>query len=59
MKKEKVKGEYFRRLRLLLKSRLYSGNLIKAINAWVVAVVRCGRMVRWCGRMDSERINWD
>ena len=31
--KEKVKGEYFRRLKLLLKSKLYSGNLIKAINA--------------------------
>ena len=31
--KGKVKGEYFRRLKLLLKSKLYSRNLIKAINA--------------------------
>ena len=38
--KEKVKGEYFRRLKLLLKSKLYSGKFIKAINAWAVAVVR-------------------
>ena len=35
--KGKVKGEYFRRLELLLKSKLYYGNLIKAINAWAVA----------------------
>ena len=38
--KGKVKGEYFTRLKLLLKSKLYSGNLIKAINAWAAAVVR-------------------
>ena len=38
--KEKIKGEYFRRLKLLLKSKLYAGNLIKAINSWAVAVVR-------------------
>ena len=31
--KGKVKVEYFRRLKLLLKSKLDSGNLIKAINA--------------------------
>ena len=35
--KGKVKGEYFRRLELSLKSKLYYGNLIKAINAWAVA----------------------
>ena len=38
--KGKVKGEYCRRLKLLLKSQMYSGNLIKATNAWTVAVVR-------------------
>ena len=38
--KEKVKGEYFTRLKLFLKSKLYSGNLTKAINPWAVAVVR-------------------
>ena len=38
--KENVKGEYFTRLKLLLKSKLYSGYLTKAINPWAVAVVR-------------------
>ena len=38
--KGKVKGEYFRRLKVLLKSKLYSGNLIKAINVWAAAVIR-------------------
>ena len=38
--KGKVKGEYFRRLKLLLKWKLYSGNFIKAINTWAVAAIR-------------------
>ena len=38
--KGKIRGEYFRRLKLLLKSKLYGGNLIRAINSWAVAVVR-------------------
>ena len=38
--KGKVKEEYFRRLRQFSKSKLYSGNLIKAIKAWAIAVVR-------------------
>ena len=38
--KGKIIREYFRRLKLLLKSKLHSGNLIKTINMWAVAVVR-------------------
>ena len=38
--KEKVKGEYLRRVKLVAKSKLYGGNLIKGVNAWAVAVVR-------------------
>ena len=38
--KEKIKKEYLRRVKLVSKSMLYGGNLIKAINAWVVSVVR-------------------
>ena len=38
--KDKVRTEYFRRVKLLAKSRLYAGNLIKGINAWAVSVVR-------------------
>ena len=47
----KVKGEYFSRLKLLLKSKLYSGNVIKAINAWTVAVVRySASVVGWTAK---------
>ena len=38
--KEKVRKEYLRRVKLLAKSKLYGGNLIKGINAWAVSVVR-------------------
>jgi len=38
--KEKVEKEYLRRVKLVAKSRLYSGNLIRGINAWAVSVVR-------------------
>ena len=38
--KKKVKEEYLRRVKLVAKSRLYAGNLIKGINAWAVSVVR-------------------
>ena len=38
--KKKVKEEYLRRVKLVAKSRLYAGNLIKDVNAWAVSVVR-------------------
>ena len=38
--KKKVKEEYLRRVKLVAKSRLYAGNLIKGVNAWAVSVVR-------------------
>lgn len=38
--KEKVRQEYLKRVKLVAKSKLYGGNLIKAVNAWAVAVVR-------------------
>ena len=38
--KKKVKEEYFRRLKCLLKSELYAGNLIAGINAWAIGIVR-------------------
>ena len=37
--KEKVKTTYLKRLKLVLKSKLNSTNLINAINTWAVAVV--------------------
>ena len=38
--KKKVKEEYLRRVKLVARSRLYAGNVIKGINAWAVSVVR-------------------
>ena len=38
--KEKVSKEYLRRVKLLSKSKLYAGNLVRGINAWAVGVVR-------------------
>ena len=38
--KEKIKKEYIRRLKAILKSILNSGNTVKAINTWPVPVIR-------------------
>ena len=38
--KEMVRNEYLRRVKLVARSRLYAGNLIKAVNTWAVSVVR-------------------
>ena len=38
--KDKVKQEYYRRVRKVLKTKLNSGNVFKAINTWAVSVVR-------------------
>ena len=38
--KDKVKKEYYRRVRKVLETKLNSGNVFKAINAWAVSVVR-------------------
>ena len=38
--KDKVRDEYFRRVKLLAKSKLYARNLIAGINAWAIGVVR-------------------
>ena len=38
--KDKVRTEYLRRVKLLVKSELYGGNLVKGINTWAIGVVR-------------------
>ena len=38
--KAKVKGEYFRRLKKILKSDLNAGNVVTAINVWAVSAFR-------------------
>ena len=46
--KEKVRKEYFRRIRLILESKLNGGNVIKAMNTWAVAVLRySGGILDW------------
>ena len=38
--KDKIKKEYISRIRAVLKSKLNSGNIVKAINTWAVPVIR-------------------
>ena len=40
--KEKVKIEYIRRIKKLLRSQLNGGNIIAGMNAWAVGIIRCG-----------------
>ena len=49
--KEKVKTEYLRRVKLVAKSKLYGGHIIRAINAWAIGVVRySGGILEWSDR---------
>ena len=46
--KERFCAEYFRRLKRVLSSKLNGRNVIRAINAWEVAVMRYGAgVVNW------------
>ena len=38
--RDKVKGEYYRRVMLLARSKLDDGHLVSGLNAWDVGVVR-------------------
>ena len=38
--KEKISGEYLRRVKALARSKLYAGNLLRGVNAWALGVVR-------------------
>ena len=40
--KEKIKKEYFRRVKLMLKSKLSAGNVIMAVNSRAVSLLRYG-----------------
>ena len=55
--KEKIKKEYIKRLKAILKSELNSGNIVKAINSWAVPVIRYSAgIVDW---KNSELFNMD
>ena len=46
--KEKVTKEYFRRVKKILKSKLNSGNVVRAINSRAVAFIRYGAgLIKW------------
>ena len=46
--KEKIRKEYLRRIKKILKSKLNSGNVVAAINSRAVAVIRYGAgLIKW------------
>lgn len=55
--KSKVEKEYIRRLRKILKSKLNSGNLVKAINTWAVSLVRYGGGVIDWNQQELENLD--
>ena len=53
---EKINKEYIKRLKAVLKSKLNSGNTVKAVNTWAVPVIMyCAGIVDW---KDSEFAIW-
>lgn len=38
--KNRLKGEYYKHVTMLLRSKLYGGNVIKGINPWAVLKIR-------------------
>ena len=43
--KKKVKSEYIRRVKKLLRLQLNWGNVVAGMNAWAVGIIRCGAEV--------------
>ena len=49
--KDTLRAEYFRRVRLLVRSKLYGGNVIKGMNSWAVSVIRyTAEIIDWTKR---------
>ena len=55
--KDKVKKEYYRRVRKMLETQLNSGNVFKAINTWAVSVVRYSAAFLGWSRLELEEID--
>ena len=48
--KEKVKTEYYRRMRKILETKLNGGNIITGINTWAISLLRyCAAFLDWTG----------
>ena len=55
--KNKVKKEYYRRVRKVLETKLKNQNVFKAINTWTISVVRySAAFLRW-SRFQLEEID--
>ena len=54
--KDKVKKEYYGRVRKALETKLNSGNVFKAINTWAVSVVRYSAAFLGWSRLQLEEI---
>ena len=57
--KDKVKKEYYRRVRKMLETKLNSANVFKAIDAWTVSVVRNSAAflgLSWLQQEEIDRI---
>ena len=55
--KNKVKKEYYRRVRKVLETKFNSGNVFKAINIWVVSVVGYSAVFLVWSRLELEEID--
>ena len=55
--KDKVKKEYYRRVRKVLETKLNNGNVFKAINTWAVPVVRYSAAFLGWSRLQLEEID--
>ena len=55
--KEKIKKEYLKRMRKLLKTNLHRRDLIKGVNTWAVLLVRySGSFLKWT-REELQQMN--
>ena len=55
--KDKVKKEYYRRVRKVLETKLNTGNVFKAINTWAVSMVRYSAAFLGWSRLYLEEID--
>ena len=55
--KDVVEREYFRRIRLILRSDLNAGNTTKAINSWAIPVIRCTAGIVDCTIAELQEID--
>ena len=52
----KVQKEYYKRIRVVLKFKLNSGNVINAINVWAAGTVRYGTEIIYWNKAELDKI---